>query len=69
MKIAYRKAYSNVPFLSIRNIEHSLCEFRKYRRIRNEKPCRKRLFRPKEKLIFNKRNMKRSLVAKLVEKK
>jgi hypothetical protein len=44
MKIAYQKAYSNFPFLSIRNIEHSLCEFRKYWRIKNRKFCRKRLF-------------------------
>jgi hypothetical protein len=46
LKIAYQKAYSNVPFLSIRNIEHSLCEFRKYWRIKNNKRGRKRLFKP-----------------------
>lgn len=34
MEIYYRDAYSNVPFLSLRNIEHSLCEFRKYWRIK-----------------------------------
>jgi hypothetical protein len=45
LKIAYQKAYSNVPFLSIRNIEHSLCEFRKYWRIKNNKRGRIRLFR------------------------
>lgn len=29
-KIAYPKAYTNTPYLSLRNIEHSLCEARKY---------------------------------------
>jgi hypothetical protein len=48
LKIAYQKAYSNVPFLSIRNIEHSLCEFRKYWRIKNNKRGRKRLFKPEK---------------------
>jgi|SRR3989344_1962339 len=29
-KIFYKNAFSNRPYLSLRNIEHSLCEFRKY---------------------------------------
>jgi len=37
LKIAFKGAYSNVPFLSLRNIEHSVCEFRKYWRIKNKK--------------------------------
>jgi hypothetical protein len=45
LKIAYKNAYSNVPFLSIRNVEHALCEFRKYWRIKNNKSGRKRLFK------------------------
>lgn len=31
--ICYKKCFSNLPYLSIRNIEHSLCEFRKYLRL------------------------------------
>ena len=34
-KIAYKEAFSNYPFLSITNIEGSLCEFRKYWRLRS----------------------------------
>lgn len=34
-EIAYKGAYSNYPFLSITNIEWSLCEFRKYTNISN----------------------------------
>jgi len=45
LKIAYKKAYSNYPFLSLRNIEHLLCEYRKYWRIKNNKPARRRLFK------------------------
>ena len=44
MKIYYRHAFSNKPFLSLRNIEHSLCEFRKYRRL-SKGVGRKRLFK------------------------
>ena len=32
--ICYNKCFSNSPYLSIRNIEHSLCEFRKYLRLK-----------------------------------
>ncbi len=28
--LAYKEAYTNYPFLSLTNIEGSLCEFRKY---------------------------------------
>lgn len=31
--IAYKKAFSNFPFLSITNLESALCEFRKYSRL------------------------------------
>jgi hypothetical protein len=31
--IAYKEANSSVPFISITNMEGSLCEFRKYRNI------------------------------------
>lgn len=40
-KIAYKKAFSNYPFLSVTNIEGSLCEFRKYWRIGHGKGRRK----------------------------
>jgi len=40
-KIAFKKAYSNYPFLSITNIEGSLCEFRKYYNIKQGKGRRK----------------------------
>lgn len=30
IEVAYDNAYSNQPFLSLRNVEHSLCEYRKY---------------------------------------
>jgi len=40
-KIAYKNAFSNYPFLSITNIEGSLCEFRKYWRIKQGKGRRK----------------------------
>ncbi|MDD4289830.1 MAG: putative DNA base hypermodification protein [Patescibacteria group bacterium] len=33
-EIAHKKCFSNYPYLSIRNIEHSLCEFRKYTRLK-----------------------------------
>lgn len=49
LKVSYKEAYSNVPFLSLRNIEHSLCEYRKYWRIKNKKPTRKRLFKIEKK--------------------
>lgn len=45
LKIAYKTAYSNLPFLSLRNIEHSLCEYRKYWRIKNNKSGRRRLLK------------------------
>ncbi len=32
--IYYKKCFSNFPYLSLRNIEHSLCEFRKYLRLK-----------------------------------
>lgn len=32
--ICYKKCFSNFPYLSIRNMEHSLCEFRKYLRLK-----------------------------------
>ena len=44
-KIAYKEAFSNYPFLSITNIEGSLCEFRKYWRLRSGKGKR-RYFNP-----------------------
>lgn len=34
LDICYEKCFSNYPYLSIRNIEHSLCEFRKYLRLK-----------------------------------
>ncbi len=40
-EIAYKKAFSNYPFLSITNIEGSLCEFRKYWNIKNGKGKRR----------------------------
>jgi hypothetical protein len=43
-KIAYKDAFSNYPFLSITNIEGSLCEFRKYWRIKAGKGRRKYFF-------------------------
>lgn len=30
LEISYKDTFSNKPFLSLRNIEHSLCEFRKF---------------------------------------
>jgi hypothetical protein len=48
LKISYKKAYSNVPFLSLRNTEHSLCEFRKYWRIKNGRG-RRRLYKLEQK--------------------
>ena len=39
--IAYKTPYSNYPFLSITNIEGSLCEFRKYSNISRGKGRRK----------------------------
>ncbi len=39
--IAFKKAYSNYPFLSITNIEGALCEFRKYWNISHGKGRRK----------------------------
>lgn len=35
--ICFKKAFSNKPYLSLRNIEHSLCEFRKYYRLKENK--------------------------------
>ena len=46
MTIHYKDAFSNVPFLSLRNIEHSLCEFRKYYRLKFLKKGRKRTYTP-----------------------
>ena len=43
--LAYKNAFSNYPFLSITNIESSLCEFRKYWRLRSGKGKR-RIFNP-----------------------
>ncbi len=40
-KIAYKKAYSKYPFLSITNIEGCLCEFRKYWNIKSGRGRRK----------------------------
>ncbi len=40
-KIAYEKAFSNYPYLSITNIEGALCEFRKYWNIKHGKGRRK----------------------------
>jgi len=44
--IAYKQAFSNYPYLSITNIEGSLCEFRKYWNISQGKGRRK-YFRPR----------------------
>lgn len=40
-EVAYKDAFSNYPFLSITNIEGSLCEFRKYWNIKHGKGRRK----------------------------
>lgn len=40
-KIAYENAFSNYPYLSLTNIESSLCEFRKYWNIKHGKGRRK----------------------------
>lgn len=40
-QIAYKQAYTNYPFLSITNIEGSLCEFRKYTNLSNGKGRRR----------------------------
>ena len=45
LEISYKQAYSNVPYLSLRNVEHSLCEYRKYWRIKNGRVGRRRLFK------------------------
>jgi len=45
-KIAYKRAFSNYPYLSITNIEGALCEFRKYWNIKHGKGRRK-YFTPK----------------------
>lgn len=50
--IAFKEASSNVPFLSLTNIEGALCEFRKYHRLQQGKGKR-RYFHPMEKLINN----------------
>lgn len=44
--IAYKKAFSNFPYLSLSNIEHSLCEFRKYINLKAGKG-RRRLYKYK----------------------
>lgn len=44
-QIHYEDAFSNEPLLSLRNIEHSLCEFRKYYNLGKGKG-KKRIFRP-----------------------
>ncbi len=44
--IAYEKAFSNYPYLSITNIEGALCEFRKYWNIKNGKGRRKHFIPP-----------------------
>jgi len=35
--ISYKDCFTNSPYLSLRNIEHSLCEFRKYLRLKEGK--------------------------------
>ena len=45
--IHYSRAFSNKPFLSLRNIEHSLCEFRKYYNISHGKGKRRK-FEPRK---------------------
>ncbi|MEK6945420.1 MAG: nucleotide kinase domain-containing protein [Nanoarchaeota archaeon] len=44
-EIAYKNAFSHYPFLSLTNIESSLCEFRKYWNIKNGRGRRK-YFKP-----------------------
>lgn len=49
LQIHYPDAYSNVPYLSLANIEAGLCEFRKYTRLNDPTvQARKRLYRSKE---------------------
>jgi hypothetical protein len=43
--VAYVGAYSNAPYLSLRNIEHALCEFRKYWNLKVLGRGRRRIFR------------------------
>jgi len=42
LKVYNRNAFSNNPFLSLRNIEHSLCEFRKYHNLGLDKGKRRK---------------------------
>lgn len=44
-EIAYKNAFSNVPFLSLTNVEGALCEFRKYARL-SEGKGKRRYFKP-----------------------
>jgi len=37
LEIHNKNAFSNKPFLSLRNLEHGLCEFRKYSNLKNGK--------------------------------
>jgi len=39
--ISYKSCFTNAPYLSLRNIEHSLCEFRKYLRLKENKGKRR----------------------------
>lgn len=50
--IFYKKCFSNSPYLSIRNIEHSLCEFRKYLRLK-QGLGKKRYFKFKQQNLSN----------------
>ncbi len=47
LDIYYKQAISNKPYLSLRNIEHSLCEFRKYTRLKENKG-KKRYYKKKD---------------------
>ncbi|MEK6825317.1 MAG: nucleotide kinase domain-containing protein [Nanoarchaeota archaeon] len=48
-EIAYKEASSNIPFLSLTNIEGALCEFRKYNRL-SQGLGKRRYFHPQDKI-------------------
>lgn len=46
LDVAYKEGFSNRPYLSLRNIEHVLCEHRKYWRLKYEGEGKKRKYVP-----------------------
>lgn len=46
INVAYTQGYSNRPYLSLRNIEHVLCEYRKYTRLSEGEGKRRRYVPP-----------------------